>query len=70
MTNLLIKLTEESNDNKRKALLKQIPQIQYTIINRLDNPFSIQSTIDQLLERLTILSAVTLQQPLTAPQID
>lgn len=70
ITNLLIKLTETCNDNRRNALLKQILRHQYTIINRLDNPFSIQPIIDHLLARLTSLSAVTTQQPLTAPQID
>lgn len=70
ITNLLIKLTETCNDNRRKALLKQIRQHQYTIINCLDNPFCIQPIIDHLLARLTSLSAVTTQQPLTAPQID
>lgn len=38
ITNLLLKLTETCNDNRRKALLKQIRQRQYTIINRLGNP--------------------------------
>lgn len=70
ITNLLLKLTEACNDNRRKALLKQIRQRQYTIINRLGNPSNIQPIIDNLLARLTSLSEVTTQYPLIARQID
>ncbi|PAV01386.1 hypothetical protein CBG25_16980 [Arsenophonus sp. ENCA] len=51
ITNLLIKLTETCNDNRRKALLKQIRQHQYTIINCLDNPLSIQPIIARVSHR-------------------
>ncbi|HGJ5873767.1 MULTISPECIES: lysine-sensitive aspartokinase 3 [Arsenophonus] len=70
ITNLLLNLTQAYNDNRRKALLKQISQLQYTIMNRLDNSADIQPTIDHLLERLTTLSEVTARQPLTALEID
>ncbi|MDT9587597.1 MAG: lysine-sensitive aspartokinase 3 [Candidatus Arsenophonus melophagi] len=70
ITNLLLNLTKVFNKHKRAAILKQISQLQYTIINRLDKPYNIQSTIDFLLERLTILSEVTTQKFFTLLEID
>lgn len=57
VTNLLVELTGANvNDERRLALLKQIAQIQYAILDELGRPQDIAAQIDKLLSRTSALS--------------
>lgn len=57
VTNLLVELTQANvNDKRRLALLTQIGQIQYDIVDQLDRPQDVAAGIDKLLSRMSVLS--------------
>lgn len=57
VTNLLVELTQATiNDERRLSLLKQIAQVQYTILDALGRPQQLCATIDALLSRISQLS--------------
>ncbi len=57
VTNLLVELTQANvNDQRRMALLTQIAQVQYDIVDKLERPQDVAATIDKLLSRMSVLS--------------
>ena len=57
VTNLLVELTQANvNDERRLTLLKQIAQIQYSIIDKLSRVDDVSATIDKLLSQMSVLS--------------
>ncbi|UWS33333.1 lysine-sensitive aspartokinase 3 [Erwinia pyrifoliae] len=56
VTNLLVALAEGQQQEQRTALLDEIRQIQYAIINPLNHPGVIREEIDRILENLSALS--------------
>ncbi|AOM42365.1 lysine-sensitive aspartokinase 3 [Xenorhabdus hominickii] len=56
VTNLLVALASGCDDNKRESYLKQIRNIQYAIIERLNEADIIREEIDRLLENIATLS--------------
>lgn len=56
ITNLLVALAEGQNQEERTQHLARIRQIQYAIIDRLEQPDVIRDEIDRMLENVTTLS--------------
>ncbi|CAM3754905.1 lysine-sensitive aspartokinase 3 [Xenorhabdus thuongxuanensis] len=56
VTNLLVALATGCDSDKRESYLKQIRDIQYTIIDRLSETDVIREEIDRLLENIEMLS--------------
>ncbi|MDX7990649.1 lysine-sensitive aspartokinase 3 [Xenorhabdus littoralis] len=56
VTNLLVALAAGCNSDKRESYLKQIRDIQYAIIEQLNEPDIIYEEIDRLLENIATLS--------------
>ena len=57
VTNLLVELTQANvNDQRRLNLLKNIAQIQYSIVDELGRPQDVAAKIDKLLSRMSVLS--------------
>lgn len=57
VTNLLVELTQATvTDERRLQLLKQIAQIQYAILDKLERPQDVAAALDTLLSRISVLS--------------
>ncbi|MBW8184196.1 lysine-sensitive aspartokinase 3 [Shewanella nanhaiensis] len=57
VTNLLVELTQEqTTDERRKQLIKQIAHIQYQILDDLGRPQEVAARLDNVLSRIAILS--------------
>ncbi|WP_065204415.1 lysine-sensitive aspartokinase 3 [Shewanella woodyi] len=57
VTNLLVELTQEqTTDERRKQLIKQIAHIQYQILDDLGRPQEVAARLDSVLSRIAILS--------------
>lgn len=56
ITNLLIELAAGTEPSQREALLSQVRDIEYAIINQLSQPEIISQEINRLLENIEMLS--------------
>ncbi|WP_076416674.1 lysine-sensitive aspartokinase 3 [Shewanella sp. UCD-KL12] len=57
VTNLLVELTQEqTSDERRMQLIKQIAHIQYQILDDLGRPQELAARIDTILSRISVLS--------------
>ncbi|ACA88023.1 lysine-sensitive aspartokinase 3 [Shewanella woodyi] len=57
VTNLLVELTQEqTTDERRKQLIKQIAHIQYQILDDLGRPQEVAARLDSVLSRIAVLS--------------
>lgn len=57
VTNLLVELTQEqTSDERRMQLIKQIAHIQYQILDDLGRPQELAARIDTVLSRISVLS--------------
>ncbi len=57
VTNLLVELTQEqTNDERRMQLIKQIAHIQYQILDDLGRPQELAARIDTVISRISVLS--------------
>ncbi|WJY15593.1 lysine-sensitive aspartokinase 3 [Pectobacteriaceae bacterium CE90] len=56
ITNLLVALAEGQSQEERESYIEKIRQIQYAIIDRLNNPAVIREEVDRMLDNITRLS--------------
>ena len=57
VTNLLVELTQEQTTNERRSqLIKDISHIQYQILDELGNPQEVAARLDAVLSRISTLS--------------